>query len=178
LEISINEEWVLCAVDPRYEASNLGRIRNAATKHIRKPSNAGEGYHSIVVSLQKKYVAYYVHHLVARAFLGPIPIGQEVSHKNGDKTDNRSVNLVYETHKDNVGRKALHGTVCKGVKVHGAKLTPLLAASMRLERKNGEKVKDLAVKYGISQQQASRVCLGYDWKEGEASDSPPILAKS
>lgn len=167
------EKWIPCEVDPRYEASNLGRIRNASTRRIRKPSNAGEGYHSIIVYRNKRYIGYYVHHLVARAFLGPMPEGQEVSHKNGDKTDNRAINLIYETHSENLCRKAEHGTVVQGVKHPMAKLTPQLVSAMRTERNNGEKVKDLAIKYGISQQQASRICLGYDWK-GEESQPLPM----
>lgn len=43
-----------------------------------------------------------VHMLVAEAFLGPRPIGQEVRHKDDDRTNPRLDNLEYGTRQDNV----------------------------------------------------------------------------
>jgi hypothetical protein len=52
----------------------------------------------------------YVHQLVAEAFIGPRPAGQEVRHLNGDPSDNRVENLAYGTRSQNVLDSVQHGT--------------------------------------------------------------------
>ncbi len=48
--------------------------------------------------------------LVAETFLGPRPEGTQISHLNGNPSDNRPVNLVYETPAENNKRRIAHGT--------------------------------------------------------------------
>jgi hypothetical protein len=43
-----------------------------------------------------------VHHLVAEAFIGPMPPGQEVNHVDADKANNRAENLEYQTPSGNI----------------------------------------------------------------------------
>ena len=50
-----------------------------------------------------------VHRLVAAAFLGPCPDGQEVLHGNGQRLDNRLENLRYGTRQENVMDTIRHG---------------------------------------------------------------------
>lgn len=52
-----------------------------------------------------------VHNLIASAFLGELPDKTfQVSHLDGDSTNNVPSNLVYEKAKDNHFRKKMHGT--------------------------------------------------------------------
>lgn len=51
-----------------------------------------------------------VHQVVAEAFHGPRPAGLETRHLDGDLLNNRSENLAYGTHGDNVADSVLHGT--------------------------------------------------------------------
>lgn len=82
-------------VEERYEVSTLGHIRNRKTGHVlinqRRRQN---GYASICLQIGNgKQVTFYVHILVADAFL-PNPQGlPEVNHKNQDKMDPRLSNL-------------------------------------------------------------------------------------
>ena len=82
-------------VEERYEVSTLGHVRNRKTGHVlinqRRRQN---GYASICLQIGNgKQVTFYVHILVADAFL-PNPQGlPEVNHKNQDKMDPRLSNL-------------------------------------------------------------------------------------
>ncbi len=94
-----------------YEVSDLGRVRSwktsgtsprrASTPRILKPDVVKAGYARVSLSNVVK-VNYTIHALVALAFLGARPDGLEVAHGNGDKLDNRLVNLRYATHVQNI----------------------------------------------------------------------------
>jgi hypothetical protein len=49
-----------------------------------------------------KYVKMAVHRAMWEAFVGPIPKGMEINHKNLDRADNRLENLELLTHRENV----------------------------------------------------------------------------
>lgn len=75
-----------------YDVSDKGRIRNRITGHVSYGCNV-KGYKNIRINGGKE--AYYIHRLVAMAFLGA-PIQERViNHKNGIKTDNRVENLEW-----------------------------------------------------------------------------------
>ena len=82
-----------------------------------------------------------VHALVAEAFLGPRPEGQQVRHVNTDSRDNRATNLAYGTHLDNAQDAVRHGktaaarTHCK----HDHEFTP---ENTRVRQRNGYVVRD------------------------------------
>jgi hypothetical protein len=104
------EEWrPIIGWEGWYEVSDLGRVRRirvaAATRpyRVRRLSLAPSARY-LHVSLWKssKAVVRTVHTLVAEAFLGPVPAGHQVHHRNGVSTDNRSGNLEYVTGSYNV----------------------------------------------------------------------------
>lgn len=54
---------------------------------------------------------FYVHVLVAHAFLGPPPTPQhEVAHLNGDRGNPALYNLAWKTRTENAADRAMHGT--------------------------------------------------------------------
>jgi hypothetical protein len=69
-----------------------------------------------------------VHVLVAAAFLGPCPDGQEVRHLDGDKLNNCLDNLIYGTRSENNLDTVRHGHHKKGLPKthcsHGHEYTP------------------------------------------------------
>lgn len=83
---------------PRYNPD--GELR------ILRPRNHPSGYLYVGMYIGKgggkQRLWRRVHRLVADAFLGGIPKGYEVDHKNGIKTDNRLGNLRVITHRENV----------------------------------------------------------------------------
>ena len=86
------EEWKVISFNPNYSISNYGRIKNSIGE-IQEVRDNGNGY--------KKKFGKYVHRMVAEAFIPKIEGRNEVNHKNGNKADNRVVNLEWVTHRDN-----------------------------------------------------------------------------
>lgn len=71
---------------------NTGRIKKMS------PVKRSDGY----LRLMLKGKGYYIHRLVAEAFIPNTDKKAQVNHKNGDKTDNRVENLEWCTRSENV----------------------------------------------------------------------------
>lgn len=160
-----------------YEVSSLGRVRSIprVVRHslgkiltipgrIRKTPPGTNGYP--VVSLSKNGVvrAFFVHHLVFRAFRGEPPEGMHIRHRDGNSSDCRLSNLRIGTPKQNAADRKLHGTHHIGCAVHNSKLTP---SQVRKCRKLYGTVtnKELGDLFGISRSQASMAGQGKTYKD-------------
>ena len=99
-----------------YEVSDSGHVRSVRSNRI--ISTCGLKY--LEVSLWRSGRRYYhnVHVLVARAFLGECPPGQEVRHLNDDRSDNRLVNLEYGTRSQNMHDLVRNGRCFNSSKTH------------------------------------------------------------
>jgi hypothetical protein len=99
---------------PDYYVSNLGivystkkspRYNPKGEMRVLRPRTHPSGYLYVGCFIgkgkTKKRLWRRVHRVVAKAFLGPIPKGKEVNHKNLDKHDNRVDNLEYMTRSEN-----------------------------------------------------------------------------
>jgi HNH endonuclease/NUMOD4 motif len=85
------------------------------------------GYPWVTLTRNGVQKRYPVHQLVAAAFIGPCPPGQEVRHKDGNPANPSAGNLHYGTHAENMQDKALHGTDHNTAKTHcpaGHEYTP------------------------------------------------------
>jgi hypothetical protein len=90
-----------------YEISSLGRIRTiphnvdhgkrtrVVSKRILKIGVKSNGYQHIKIYKDTKQYTYYIHRLVAMAFLSNPNGWSDVNHKNGIKSDNRVENLEW-----------------------------------------------------------------------------------
>ena len=85
----------------RYEVSNHGRVRNAHTGLVLRLRKCRSGYFDVLLNYKGKEKRFYVHSLVATAFVEGWREGLEVNHKNGVKTDNRAENLEWVTSSQN-----------------------------------------------------------------------------
>lgn len=130
------EEWrVIPEFSCKYEASNLGRVRNRRTGLVLKQRLNPRRYPVVELSDGKSRECM-VHRLMLSAFHGPAPEGQEGCHGNGIKTDNRIENLRWDTHSSNCEDLVRHGThrsVRKTECDHGHAFTP----QNTIIRKNG-----------------------------------------
>lgn len=102
----MEEQWKTIRFAPSYQVSDLGRVRR---EKILKPFVDARGYPTVKLCQRGKATSVKVHHLVLKTFVSDKPIGLECRHLNGIKTDNRLVNLVWGTHKENYQDLVLHG---------------------------------------------------------------------
>jgi hypothetical protein len=96
------EEW---RPAPGYEAdyhvSSLGRVKRispssgAVVGRILKPLFGGTGYLNLSLSQHGHQQKRTIHRLVAFAFCGTPPRNFEVNHKDGNKINNRALNLEW-----------------------------------------------------------------------------------
>lgn len=107
MNIENKEVWApLYQWEDYYLISTLGRIKSVPRLNckgkIRKLTVSKNGYYVInLTAPNKTRKRALVHRLVAETFLGPIPGGMQINHKNEIKTDNTLENLEIVTPKEN-----------------------------------------------------------------------------
>lgn len=163
----MEEVWRECL--PNYEASNLGRIRRSApgrkthAGRILKQQMLANGYYSVRPTMDGKNKQFYVHDLIAAAFIGPKPDGAHVNHKDGVKANNAKGNLEYTTRKGNMEHAADMGLMARGEAHPGRKLSDERVRQLRADRAAGMSFSRLARKHGVSIATAFNAANGTTW---------------
>ena len=112
----MEEKWKAIIESNHYQVSNFGRIKSLGFDYIRADgyrtvcfervlkthTNRANGYVSAVIRINKKPKTFYVHRLVALAFINNDRNLFEINHKDGDKTNNRVDNLEWCTRSENL----------------------------------------------------------------------------
>lgn len=114
------------------EVNELGEVRNATNKRIKKPSN-NKGYLKVDSKL--------VHRLVMEAFVGKSPL--QVNHKDGNKLNNRLDNLEYVTARENIQHAVDTGLIKKGSQSHRAVLDEEIVREIKIKLNNGYTQQDV-----------------------------------
>jgi predicted XRE-type DNA-binding protein len=96
------EIWKVYNKVSKYEISNLGNVRHAKTKRIRKPCDNGKGYLQIGYKINGKNYNFYIHRAVAETFIDKPSDCDVVNHIDLDKKNNNVNNLEWCTQLDNV----------------------------------------------------------------------------
>lgn len=152
------ETWLpIAGFEGLYEVSDLGRVRSVGPRWGRpgkvlalRTCNGG-GYPRVALHASGERTDVYVHQLVAEAFCERWDGATEIDHINADRLDNRSTNLEWVDHYENMQR-AKH-----------VKLSVAAAQAIREARREKLSQKAIAERFGVSQSTVSRVLDRTAW---------------
>jgi hypothetical protein len=166
-----------------YQVSSLGKVksydkvvfcRNKNTKKClgkeRKQFHEKNGYFSIVLYGKGRKVkkgtqkSFTVHSLVARAFLGERPEGNQVRHLDGSRTNNNINNLCYGTGKENQKDRQRHGTAMAGEKHPMCKINNKIAKEIKTMLLKNKPAKRISEEYNISKYIVYDIKRNKTWK--------------
>ena len=175
--VKIREEWrPVEGWERLYEISSYGRVRSSDKRvragyggngwalrkgKILTPVEKGGRYLAVTLSDGVLRSQRLIHDLVARAFIGDKPIGQQVRHTDGDLRNNKAGNLAYGSALDNADDREGHGNTAKGEKHGMAELSPHQIIEIRGSSLRGV---DLADIYGVSAAHISAIRCRRVWK--------------
>jgi len=116
-------EWSMHGLYPDHLFSKSGLCVNVKTRKVIGKFN--KGYIQATLHVNGKQIMRRVHDLMWESWIGPIPEGLVVDHKNGCKSDNRLDNLRCITQGDNLRASYRAGTSTRAPRV----AHPLVAIS-------------------------------------------------
>ena len=173
------EQWKTVEANSKYEVSDWGRVRNRKTFRILKPQvnlTCKAGY--LVVSLSSGFRnrrTYFIHRLVAHAFIGTRPEGLECCHGDGNSRNNHIENLRYDTHKNNGADSSRHGVMPHGEQHRDAKLSEQDVREIRFKHLPRKYTREmLAQEYGVSYSTVHHILGGRTWKYLDQTDDNSI----
>lgn len=163
-----------------YQVSNLGNVKSlvnnkgVAREKILKPIISSNGY--LRVSLQKKYKKknYFVHRLVANAFLPNTHNLPYVNHKDECKTNDVVTNLEWCTHKYNCNygtrnerssKARINGKLSKAVGAFkNGELVFTFPSTMECGRNGFDKNNVASCCRNCYMREGNNVYRGYEWR--------------
>lgn len=142
---------------------NIFSYPKKTRKGIRKitPSISKSGYLLIDLCINGVIKKYSVHRLIALAFINNPLSKEQVNHINGNKTDNRVINLEWNTRSENQRHSISIGLrSTNGIKNSQSKLNDEQVLSIFNDKRL---YKDISSDYGVSIITVSNIKSGYSW---------------
>ena len=136
------EKWKTIAEFPKYQISNLGRVKSTkrSAEYILNQYMDRYGYMYVrIYNMEHKCVDKKVHRLVAQAFLSNYSPILQVNHINEIKTDNSVSNLEMCTNKYNCNYGSRKIALAKPIEQYSltGKFIKLWESSREIERQLG-----------------------------------------
>lgn len=115
----MKEEWKPVKGAESYLISNKGRLKHCTSRYgvrVLKNTNKKGDYLSVILRGNNGRISTRIHRLVAEHFIGEIPKGYQVHHKDGNKQNNCVDNLEILSPGDHaVESRKMHPDYCKGM---------------------------------------------------------------
>lgn len=154
-----------------YEIDESGQVRSARNargtyKGKLLSPNLRKGYHQVGLRKNNARKCYSVHRLVYEAFVGPIPEGYEINHKDRNRTNNHISNLETVTPKENTRHMLENGgqTYVSGTNHGKSKLTEKKVRQIREWRKAGWTLVNLGIGFDVKHETISAICRRKTWR--------------
>lgn len=166
-----------------YEVSSEGRVRShpvgRRTVRVMKQSlkgDAGHRYPGLRLSHEDgRITTHLTATLVAAAFLGPKPVGTQINHIDGERTNNRVENLEYVAPGANEEHAIRLGLKAWGERHGMHKLTAEAVLALR----SGElRVEDAMTQYDVRDATAYNAKTGKTWRRLSDLNSVGSLRES
>lgn len=134
-----NEEWrEIEGYEGLYAVSNMGRVANIKRNVLLNPYSIKTGYLQVNLRKDNQGRNFYVHRLVAMAFISNPENKPQVNHKNSIRNDNRAENLEWMTAKENINELHRRTTVSKSLS------KPVLCVESGIIYENANKAAEFA----------------------------------
>ena len=157
----MQEVWLpVRGYENSHEVSSLGRVRSVRTVLRQRLCS---GYLIVDLKTNGTRKTQLVHALVASAFLGPRPEGQQVRHGKKGRLCNALTNLSYGTPSQNNLDKRRDGTDNRGCKHNMVKLTNAEVLLIRELRQEGTTLQAIGNQFGVSESLVSMICSKKRW---------------
>lgn len=144
-----------------YEVSRNGVLRSMRTGRVVATKPNPQGYMHFIMSAAGVKRSTGVHRLVCEAWLGPVPAGMHINHKDGIKTNNCLDNLEVVTPAENAAHAVRTGLIPAGEAVGWAKLTD--AAVVDIYTGSASEI-SAAKQYGVAARTVRGIRSGKWWR--------------
>lgn len=147
-----------------YSVTSDGQVFSWKHKIFLKPQKQQNGYLTVNLYKDKKVKTISIHRIVAEVFCQN-PNGKPiVNHKNLNKQDNRSINLEWCTHRENLQHACDNG-IRNGESNGNSKLTKEQVIDIRSKYQFRKYTYDkLSIEYGVQKNYIARIVNKKVWK--------------
>lgn len=143
------------------------RVRNGhyaiKKERLLKPTKDKNGYFYVDLHRDGIRERAYIHRFMLLSFVSPEPNGMEACHNDGNPENNIISNLRWDTHKNNLADKKIHGTQINGAKHALAKLVDADIYKIYELRKTGLSHNAIAIQFGVCRELIGQILRGKKW---------------